>query len=76
METFPLLIFIQPPSIDLLRQRLEARGTDKPEVILDRVKKAEYELSFAPKFDCIIINDNLQKAVDDCVKEVREFIEA
>ena len=71
-----LLIFIQPPSIDVLRQRLEARGTDKPEVIRDRVKKAEYELSFAPKFDCIIINDELQKAVDDCVKEVREFIEA
>ena len=53
-----LSIFIQPPSVEELRKRLTGRGTDSPEVIEDRIARAEYELSFAPKFDTIIINDN------------------
>ena len=54
-------IFIQPPSIECLRDRLIQRGTDSSEVIDCRVAKAEYELSFAPQFDEIIINDNLME---------------
>ena len=52
-----LSIFIQPPGIKALRQRLEGRGTDSPEVIENRIARAEFELSQAPNFDVIIIND-------------------
>ena len=55
-------LFIQPPSIEELRRRLNGRGTDAPEVIEQRIARAEYELSFAPKFDKIVINDDLEKA--------------
>ena len=54
-----LSLFIQPPSIDELRNRLQKRGTDSPEIIENRVAKAEFELTFANKFDAVIINDNL-----------------
>lgn len=64
-------IFIQPPSIDELRRRLEKRGTDSPELIEVRVGKAEYELGFAPEFDEVVVNDNLE----DAVKETSEIIE-
>lgn len=55
-------LFIQPPSIEELRRRLNGRGTDVPEVIEQRIARAEYELSFAPKFDKTVINDDLEKA--------------
>ena len=57
-----LSMFIQPPSIEELRIRLEGRGTDAPEVIEQRLAKAEYELSFADKFDEVVVNDNLEIA--------------
>ena len=57
-----LAIFIQPPSVAELRRRLENRGTDAPEIIEQRLAKAEEELSFAPQFDEIVINDNLEIA--------------
>ena len=57
-----LSIFIQPPSIEELRRRLEGRATDTPEVINDRIARAAYELTFAPKFDRIVVNDDLEKA--------------
>ncbi len=59
-----LTLFIQPPSVDELRRRLEARATDAPEVIDQRVGKAEYELSFAPQFDASVVNDDLDTAVE------------
>ena len=49
-------------SVEELRCRLEGRGTDAPEVIESRIAKAEYELGFAPQFDCVIVNDNLETA--------------
>ena len=52
-----LSVFIQPPSVEELRLRLVGRGTDAPEVIEDRVAKAEYELGFAPQFDVVVVND-------------------
>ena len=55
-------VLIQPPSIEELRHRLEGRGTDAPEVIESRLAKAAYELTFAPKFDRVIVNDDLEKA--------------
>lgn len=71
-----LSIFIQPPSINSLRQRLEGRGTDSPQVINDRIARAEYELEFAPKFDIIIINDNLETAQKETFQKVRDFLDS
>ena len=71
-----LSIFIQPPSIEALRQRLEGRGTDTPEVIEDRLAKASYELTFAPKFDKVIVNDDLEKAQTETLELLKEFLNA
>ena len=71
-----LSIFIQPPSIEALRQRLEVRGTDTPEVIEDRLAKASYELTFAPKFDKVIVNDDLEKAQAETLEVLKEFLNA
>jgi guanylate kinase len=70
-----LSIFIKPPSVEELRRRLEKRNTDSPEVIEKRLAKAEHELSFAPKFDMIIINDNLATAQEEALNAVKEFIQ-
>ena len=67
-------IFIQPPSIDELRRRLEHRATDAPEVIDQRIARAEFELTFADKFDKIVINDKLEQAKADALKLVQDFI--
>lgn len=69
-----LAIFVQPPSVGELRNRLVSRSTDAPEVIEKRVAKAEYELTFADKFDLILINDDLGKACRKAEQCVREFI--
>lgn len=69
-----LSIFIQPPSIGELRKRLENRATDSAEVIDKRIAKASYELGFAPQFDVIIINDDLQKALNETVQTVKLFL--
>lgn len=68
-----LTIFVMPPSIDELRNRLESRGTDTPEVIQNRLDKATHEMSFAPKFDATIMNDDFDKAKRDTVKLIKEF---
>ncbi len=70
-----LSLFVQPPSLDELRRRLENRGTDKPEVIEERIGRAEYELGFAPKFDVVIVNDDLKLAVAAALNHVRTFLE-
>lgn len=70
-----LLIFIEPPSIDVLRKRLEHRGTDDEQTINVRISKAEYEISFAKYFDHIVINDNLDKSVKDVSKLITNFLE-
>lgn len=67
-------IFIAPPSVDALRQRLEARGTESPEMIAERVGRAEYELGFAPQFDAVVVNDDLAKAVDDVDRTIKDFV--
>ena len=69
-----LSVFIQPPSIEVLRQRLEGRGTDSLEVINDRIARAEFELSYAPKFDTVVINDNLQEAEEQALKVIKNFL--
>ena len=69
-----LAIFIMPPSIDALRQRLEKRGTDKQEVIENRLSKAEHEMSFASQFDRIVENDDFEKARQETYNIINEFI--
>lgn len=69
-----LSLFIQPPSIEELRNRLNNRGTDSADVIESRIAKAEFELSFAPKFDHIIINDNLDTACEEAYQLIYKFI--
>lgn len=70
-----LSIFIMPPSIDELRNRLENRGTDTPEVIQNRLDKAAHEMSYASQFDAIVMNDDFDKAKRETVKLIRQFID-
>ena len=69
-----LSVFIQPPSVEELRRRLEGRGTDSPEVINDRIARAEYELTFAKRFDTVIINDNLEEAEAEALARLKAFL--
>jgi len=69
-----LLIFILPPSIGELQKRLEMRKTDAPEVIKDRISKAAYELSLAPKYDAIVVNDRLEEAEDKTINIINNFL--
>ncbi len=70
-----LSLFIQPPSVEELRRRLEGRGTDTQEAIEQRLAKAEYEITFAPQFDRIIVNDDLETAKQETLRVVNEFID-
>lgn len=70
-----LSIFIKPPSIEELQRRLEKRGTDSPEVIADRVAKAEYELTFESLFDKVVVNDDLTTALNEALDIVSTFLE-
>ena len=69
-----LSLFIQPPSVEELRRRLVGRATDTPEAIEERLAKAEYEMTFAPQFDRILINDNLEIAKTEALTIVSNFI--
>ena len=70
-----LSLFIQPPSIAELRRRLEGRATDSPDVIDQRIARAEFELTFSEKFDKIVINDILEYAEADALATIQEFLE-
>ena len=69
-----LSIFIQPPSVEVLSQRLEGRGTDTPDVIAERLTKANWEMSFAPKFDVVVINEDLNKAKAETFNVIQDFL--
>lgn len=69
-----LSVFIQPPSIEVLRERLVNRATDSEEMIEKRIAKAEWELSFADRFDCIITNDDLDIAVAQAIDVITTFL--
>lgn len=72
-----LSVFIQAPSIEILRERLVGRGTDTPEAIEKRVAKAASEMEFAEgKFDYVLINDDLQTAKDEAEKVIGDFLKA
>jgi len=68
-----LTVFIQAPSLEILRERLSKRGTESIHSLEERVSKAGLELSFAPQFDKIIVNDNLEDAFTQLLEEVKNF---
>jgi len=70
-----LSLFIQPPSVYELRKRLIGRATDTPEAIEQRLAKAEYELTFAPQFDSVIVNDDLEIAKQEALKTIKSFLD-
>ena len=70
-----LSIFIQPPSIEALQDRLVGRGTDSMDVIENRLTKASFEMSFASKFDKVIINDNLENAKTETLQVIKAFLD-
>lgn len=70
-----LSLFIQPPSVEELRRRLEGRGTDSPEVIAQRIARAEYEISQAGKFDRVVVNDTLERAEQEAYDIIKEFLD-
>ena len=67
-------IFIMPPSVEELRRRLVGRATDSMEVIEKRVAKASFEIEKAPQFDHTVINDDLEKAVEDTRTILNDFL--
>ena len=69
-----LAVFIRPPGIDVLKERLIGRGTESEESLAKRVEKAEYELGFEDKFDLTIVNDVLQDSSTEAIKIVDEFL--
>lgn len=69
-----LAVFVMPPSVEELRRRLEGRGTDSPEAIAKRVAKAEEELTYAPQFDAVVVNDDLPTALREAETLVQGFL--
>ena len=69
-----LALFIMPPDTATLERRLRGRATDSDEAIAKRVAKADLEMSFAPRFDTVVINDNLEEAVADVRKAILTFV--
>lgn len=70
-----LAVFVQPPSIKELEKRLLVRSTDHPEVIRERIAKAEHEMGYIGLFDIIIVNDKLEVALQKAEEKIREFLE-
>ncbi|RSK51169.1 guanylate kinase [Hymenobacter rigui] len=71
-----LAVFVKPPSLEVLEQRLRNRATDSEASISARIYKANFELTFEDRFDVVIVNDDLERAIDEAEKLVRAFITA
>lgn len=69
-----LCLFIQPPSLETLRERLVGRATDSPEIIAERLAKAEVELSYADQFDVVLVNDDLDRCVEETYQKIKAFL--
>jgi len=69
-----LAVFIAPPSIEILHQRLINRATDSPEMISKRIGKADYEMTFATQFDVVVVNNDLEKAKTEAEQAIRLFL--
>ncbi len=69
-----LSVFVQPPSVEVLENRLRLRQTESEESIAKRLERAKFELSFAKKFDVVIINDDLETATNNAFKTINSFL--
>ena len=69
-----LAVFVRPPSIEDLHQRLHARNSETPESFKARILKAEHELTYADRFDHIIVNDSLEQALEEAHRLANGFI--
>lgn len=69
-----LAIFIEPPSLEVLKERLHKRGTDSPENMLIRINKATEELQYKGQFDQVVLNDEIERAAAEVIALVRQFI--
>jgi guanylate kinase len=71
-----LSVFVKAPSVAVLEERLRKRSTESPEKIEQRVAKAQQEMAYEPRFDCVIVNEDLEKALREAESRVREFLAA
>lgn len=70
-----LAVFVQAPSVEIIEERLRKRSTDDEESIQKRLAKSAYEMGFAPQFDTVIVNDNLDKAIEETKKKIQCFLD-
>lgn len=70
-----MAVFIQPPSLDILRTRLEFRGTDTPEAIEKRLAKAAWEMEFLPQFDTKVISDSIESSRKNAYSLIKKFLD-
>lgn len=68
------LVFIAPPTMKEIGNRLRARGTESEEQIVERMKRAEYEYSFKDQFDFVIVNDDLEKAKEELANVAKDYL--
>lgn len=69
-----LILFIAPPSVEELRRRLQGRGTEDVQALRDRLDRVEHELSQADACDAVVVNDDLDKAVEETLTRIRQFL--
>lgn len=69
-----LSVFVKPPGIDALVKRLESRSTETPEKIAQRIAKAHHEMEYEPRFDTVVVNDDLTTALREAEERVLEFL--
>lgn len=69
-----MAVFVMPPSLKHLHERLKARDTETPESLQTRITKAEHELTYAPRFDHILVNENKEQACMDALRMTKEFL--
>ena len=69
-----LAVFVMPPSIEVLRQRLLSRGTETPESVEKRLQRADYEISFSKQFDYVLVNDDLETAINEAYGLISGFL--
>jgi guanylate kinase len=74
--TNALALFVSPPSVEVLEHRLRARGTETPESLKKRIDKAAHEMTFAPEFDTIVVNDTLEHACEEAYDHVKRFLDS
>ena len=70
-----LAIFIEPPSLEVLAERLRRRNTETEATLRDRLNRARHELTYADRFDAVVVNDDLEQAVDETIHLIRQFLQ-